>query len=217
MSAEQIIAEPEIPAPGTVAPLLPLALLEAVRAHDRPDELLEDEDLAASLPRRFGLTGVVATQIERYQSELRRGRQVPAEDVADLFRLILRRPDAGLILESAGHLAARRLFERIPRPAASALRILPGRATRAAAKRAAQSMLRRIHINGHRLEVNRDPWTAQLFEPLTMGLDPDGLACNFYAGLIEECFSLYTKERPSVAHPHCTTHGASYCEWSLTD
>jgi len=48
-----------------VAPLLPLVLLESVRAHDRPREVLEDEDLAASLPRRLGLTGVVETQIPR--------------------------------------------------------------------------------------------------------------------------------------------------------
>src|SRR5690606_9092655 len=54
-----------------VDPLLPLALLEAVRTRDKPREVLEDEDLAASLPRRLGLTSVVESQIRRYEEAVR--------------------------------------------------------------------------------------------------------------------------------------------------
>ena len=52
---------------------LPLAILESVRTHDRPAEVLEDEDLTISLPRRLGLTGVIETQIYRYQAAQKAG------------------------------------------------------------------------------------------------------------------------------------------------
>ena len=79
---------------GYVVPVLPLALLEAVRAHDRPDEVLEDENLAVSLPRRLGLSDVVLTQIQRYEADVQSGRRVPLPELIDLLRLVLRRPDA---------------------------------------------------------------------------------------------------------------------------
>src|SRR5690606_19268600 len=90
MSAITKPLEPEPPA-HLIVPFLPLALLEAMRAQDQPHEVLEDEDLAASLPRRFGLTSVVASQIERYREAARKRRGVPVDDVVDLIRLVLRR------------------------------------------------------------------------------------------------------------------------------
>ena len=85
---------------ATIAPALPLALLESIRAHDRPSEVLEDEDLTTSMPRRLGLTDVIDSQIRRYREDGRRG--VPLTEVADLFRLVLRRPDAEAIMRGAG-------------------------------------------------------------------------------------------------------------------
>ena len=74
------------PADATVAPVLPLALLEAIRAHDRPGgELLEDDPLV-QLPRRLGLSDVVETQIRRYREAGRRG--VPPAEVLDLRSLM---------------------------------------------------------------------------------------------------------------------------------
>lgn len=214
MSAVPKTVEPAQPVPNTVVPQLPLAILEAIRAQDRPAEVLEDEDVVASLPRRFGLTGVVANQIERYREDARRGRTIPAEDVADLFRLVLRRPDAHEILHEAGCIAARRYFERMPRPAAATLGILPRAAATAAARRAVGKLLRRLHHPG-RLEVLRAPWRIRLFEPLTTGLDSVGAACNLYGAAIEECFFLYTRSRPRAVHSPCTTLGGDYCEWAL--
>src|SRR5690606_24631288 len=65
---------------ATVTPALPLALLEAMRVHDRPREVLEDEDLTISLPRRLGLTGVIESQIHRYEEARRRKQAVPADE-----------------------------------------------------------------------------------------------------------------------------------------
>lgn len=216
MSAVRNSIAPTQPAPRMVAPLLPLAILEAFRAQDRPAEVLEEEDVVASLPRRFGLTGVVANQIERYREAYRKGRPVPADEVADLFRLALRRPDARQILQEAGHIVARQTFERLPRPAAAALDILPRAARAAAARRAARKLLRRLHHPGH-LEMLRHPWRIRLYEPLAGGLDGVGTACSLYSAAIEECFFLYTRSRPRVTHPHCTTLGDDHCEWALAE
>ena len=40
----------------SVSPVLPLLLLETMRDRDRPEEVLEEEDITLSLPRRIGLS-----------------------------------------------------------------------------------------------------------------------------------------------------------------
>lgn len=215
MSATSKSLGPESPT-QQIVPFLPLALLEALRAQDRPHEVLEDEDLTTSLPRRFGLTGVVASQIERYREAARKGRGVPVDDVVDLIRLVLRRPDAPQILREAGYLAARQYFERIPRTAASALGVLPRATAAAAARRGARKLLQRLHGAGH-LEVVRKPWRIRLFDPVTARLDTPGTPCSFYTAALEECFFLYTRNRPQFTHSNCAALGDDCCEWSLSE
>lgn len=215
MSAITKPLEPEPPA-HLIVPFLPLALLEAMRAQDQPHEVLEDEDLAASLPRRFGLTSVVASQIERYREAARKRRGVPVDDVVDLIRLVLRRQDAHEILREAGHRAARQYFERTPRAAAAVFGILPRATAAAAARRGARKLMQRLHGEGH-LEVVRKPWRIRLFDPVTARLDAPGMPCSFYTAALEECFFLYTRNRPQFTHSHCANLGSAYCEWSLSE
>jgi hypothetical protein len=92
---------------GNVAPAFPLALLESVRSHDRPDEVLEAEDLTVSMSRRLGMTGIIGTQIHRYTEAQRAGRSVRVDEVMGLIRLVLRRPDAAPILHETGQRVAR--------------------------------------------------------------------------------------------------------------
>ncbi|MGH7444100.1 MAG: hypothetical protein ACREKM_04450, partial [Longimicrobiales bacterium] len=120
--------------PGHVLPAFPLALLERVRAHDRPGEVLEDEDLMQSMPRRLGLTGVVFTQIRRYEDAARAGRTVPYAEVISLIQLLLRRADAGAILWETGELMAQRRLERVPGPFVRVVRFLPGAGAGSAAR-----------------------------------------------------------------------------------
>ena len=70
-----------------------LALLASLRDLDTPDdpEALAESDLPLNLRRRLGLSSVVVDQIRRY--EQRKG-DVSAHEVASLFALIGRRPDA---------------------------------------------------------------------------------------------------------------------------
>src|SRR5688500_18887567 len=87
---------------GSVAPAFPLALLESVRSHDRPEEVLEEEDLTVSMSRRLGMTGIIGTQIHRYTEAQRAGRSVQLNAVMGLIRLVLRRSDAEPILHDTG-------------------------------------------------------------------------------------------------------------------
>ena len=91
-SVETEATEPRLK--GSVIAALAVALLEATRSHDRPDEVLEDEDITISMPRRLGLSGVVETQIQRYETAVREGRRLPLDEFVNLLKLVLRRPDA---------------------------------------------------------------------------------------------------------------------------
>src|SRR5688572_13059487 len=79
-----------------------LALLEGLRDLDRPVEVLDDEDVTLTMPRRFGLSGVVDAQIRRYEREARHGRRVPAAEVEDLMRLATRRGDSEELFTRVG-------------------------------------------------------------------------------------------------------------------
>lgn len=196
-----------------VAPLIPLVLLESVRAHDRPREVLEDEDLAASLPRRLGLTGVVESQIRRYDEAVRRARGVPADEVRDLFRLILRRPDAEPILRDAGARVAQRAYKRRTAATVRVLGALPGSAAARAVRRATRWTLRQIAC-GAAVEVQGWPLVARLRGAMTAGLDPEGTACAFYTAVIEELVGSYLRRRPVVEHVRCASRGDEDCAWS---
>src|SRR5687767_11108495 len=134
-------------ASGTVYPILPLSLLEAVRAHDRPAEILEDEDLTVSLPRRLGLTGVVDTQIRQFEQAERSGRSVHLGEVQNLIRLVLKRPDAEAILRDTGHRVALHHFRRVPDGYVKVLRKLPRGLLTGAYRRSARRMLKRVVRN----------------------------------------------------------------------
>lgn len=205
--------EPAQP-PITVAPTLPLALLEAVRSHDRPREVLEDEDLAASLPRRLGLTDVIESQIRQYEEAVRRNRSVPQEQFGDLVRLVLRRPDAETVFRDAGHRVAHRYFQSMPGPALLALRLLPARVGFLAVNRGARRMLRRA-VGAGALEISGRPPVTRITGTPTARFDGSGKACVFYTGALEELIYLYTGQRPLIVHSNCESRGDATCEWQL--
>mgnify|MGYP001331198764 CR=1 FL=1 len=197
-----------------VAPLLPLALLESIRAHDRPREVLEDENLAASLPRRLGLTGVVESQIRRYEEADRKGRSVPLDEVRDLLRLVLRRPDAAPILRDAGTRLAQGHRRRVSSAAVSVFGVLPG-VTAAAARRAARSLLRRIGAS--KVEVSGWPMEVRLRGGIAPGLEEAGTACTLYSAALEELLTPYLRERPALQHHRCQAYGEEWCVWSWVE
>ncbi len=195
--------------------MLPLALLEALRDHDLPSEVLEDENFRESLPRRLGLSDVVFLQIRRFEEEVRRGRSVPLSEATDLMRLVLRRPDAAMVLREAGSTIATRHFTRHRRPAATTVRGhgLPGPAVFIAIRRAARRLLRRLLGADHVQEVGR-PLTARIRNPFAEPGDDD-TACILFSSILEQLVRLYTQGHRSVIHGRCETRGDDACEWTL--
>jgi hypothetical protein len=198
---------------GSVAAAFPLALLESVRAHDRPGEILEDEDLSVSLPRRLGLTGVFDTQIRRYTTASQSGRPVPLSEALGLFRLVMRRPDAEPILRETGQRIARWRFRRTPGLWQGLLHRGPHRLALRSARRAAVAALRSLHA-GTSIEAAK-PFSVKVTECVTTRLEESGPACTMFTGMMEELLLLYTGKHHRVLHSRCTGHGAATCEWTL--
>ena len=192
---------------------LPLAILESVRQHDRPSEVLEDEDLSASLPRRLGLTGVVESQIHRYRIARKRRERVPAEDVANLLRLVLRRPDAEAIIREAGREVARHHGREPLYRLAGAARLLPDAVSSRIAKRSVRRLMNRIG-GGAPLKVTRNPIRVTLDDPVT-ARDAVGLACVLYSAAIEEAVQHATGRRANVQHIECEARGDANCVWQV--
>ncbi len=190
---------------------LPLAILESVRIHDRPAEVLEDEDLTASLPRRLGLTGVVDSQIRRYEAARRSGERVSRDDVANLLRLVLRRPDAEPILRHAGQTLAGEHGRR----AARLGRVLPGGLGDLVARRVIRRLMRRIS-GGSRVRVMRNPLRVELTDPITAG-DRYGVACTLYSAAIAAAYARVTGRELDVRHTGCAALGTAEgkCVWEV--
>ncbi|MFO7893479.1 MAG: hypothetical protein R6U63_07095 [Longimicrobiales bacterium] len=193
---------------------LPLAVLESVRTHDRPTEVLEEEDLASSLPRRLGLTGVVESQIHRYKVARRRRERIPRDDVADLLRLVMRRPDAAAILVEAGRELARHHGRKFLYRAAGLARILPDAISTRIAKRTIRRLMRRL-TGGATVQVTRKPLRVTAHETVTARADDSGTACTLYAAAIEEAAQHALGRRPSVQHIACEAFGAEHCVWEI--
>lgn len=194
---------------------LPLAVLESVRSHDRPTEVLEEEDLAASLPRRLGLTGVVESQIHRYRLARRRRERIPSDDVADLLRLVLRRPDAEAILQAAGRELARHHGRKLLYRVAGLARILPSAISTRIAQRSVRRLMRRLG-GSSALRITRDPLRVHVTDAVTARADETGTACVLYSAAIEEAAQHALGRRPSVAHVECEARGDEACVWEAT-
>jgi predicted hydrocarbon binding protein len=193
---------------------LPLAILESIRQHDRPAEVLEDEDLSISLPRRLGLTGVVDTQIHRYRDAQRRRERVSAEQVADLLRLVLRRPDSEPILREAGYAIARHHITKPLYRIAAIGRFLPGNMGMRVAQRSLRRLLRRIG-GGAPVRITRNPFRVELDGPVTARVDRWAIACILYSAAIEHAVHHATGKTLHVEHVACEARGDDGCVWTV--
>lgn len=199
---------------GSITPLLPLLLLETLRDRDRPDEVLEDEDLSVSLPRRLGLSDVVMVQIRRFQEEVRTRRAQTTAQVIDLIRLVVRRPDAAEVFADAGRRLANHAWSQRSATMRGALRFMPNPVPRAAARRAARRMFRQIVGDGQ-LSVGRWPVEVRIRDSVTSRADPTGAACSLYSGAFVAIMELHTRKRYRVLHRECAAHGAEVCVWNV--
>lgn len=195
----------------TIAPALPLALLEAVRSHDRPGEVLEDEDLVLSMPRRLGLTPVIYSQIRKYETAFSSNKRVPLGEVLDLVRLVLRRPDALTIMDETGRRVTQLQLGRRFSPVRSLRRIMPRAVVFASARRAARRLLRAI-AGGGAVRITGKPLAVRIQGGPTGELDTS--ACQLYTGALEELITMYTGTTHAVTHVTCAARGEATCEWA---
>ena len=199
---------------GEVAAVLPLAILESVRSHDRPEEVLEDENLTASLPRRLGLSDVIHSQIRRYEEARRKGRPVPARELEDLIKLVIRRPDAEEVLDESGRGVVYRYLEGFGDRRARVARLMPRPLARRAFLRRAGMLTRRIAA-GAEPHVAGGPLRITLARSITAEVDPGGVACSLYASAFRALGERYLKTELRVEHTRCEARGDEVCEWTV--
>jgi predicted hydrocarbon binding protein len=185
-----------------------------MRDRDRPGEVLEDEDISVSMPRRLGLSEVVRRQIQHFQTEVRQRRTQRPAQVEDLIRLVVRRPDAEEIFAEAGERVARHAWQQRAGSFRRSVRFMPGPIARIVAQRAARRLFRQLS-GGSKLTVNRWPAELRIRDPLTARADPVGGACAFYGGAYAEVLREYTGREYRILHPECETRGGSTCSGTV--
>ena len=198
----------------SITPVFPLLLLETMRDRDRPTEVLEDEDVSVSMPRRLGLSEVVRRQIQHFQEEVRQRRLQRPPQVEDLIRLVVRRPDAEEIFAAAGQRVAQHVWGQRSSAFRRAIRFMPGPLARISAQRAARRLFRQL-AGGSRVTVNRWPAELKVRDSLTARADPVGVACAFYGGAYAEVLREYTGREYRILHPECETKNGSICVWNV--
>ena len=194
----------------TTPAILPLALLEAVQNIDTPPDdglgALEHE-LAA---KRLGLSPTVAAQVARYRERANDGGELPEEEAMAVFRLVGRRPDAGLVFADAGRRAARYAARRAGWTARAA-GALPGRLGARLALRSAGSLAQRwllIDLGGE-AGVPR----AECGDSLGLQAREDGMGCQFYSSALAELLRLVAGFEGAMVHEACRSRGDRSCRW----
>lgn len=208
MSSESRRDEKDV-APLGVRPLVGLALLEAVRDSDLPSETFEDEDLAYTMPRRFGVNRVMSVQIRQYQEAVRRRQRMSDDELVSLVRLVTRRPDSEEIFRLAG--------ERLGGEGGSGpgwYRIVPERLRR---RRAARNVRRRIrNLFGRPFgPVAATPLTLESDLDLLVRGDPGGEACLLMGELLRTIAERHLTQAAEVLHVECQVRGGPRCRWEV--
>ncbi|GLC24392.1 hypothetical protein [Roseisolibacter agri] len=193
--------------------LLPLSLLEGVRAVDRPIEDPETEFVAELRNKRLGLSDTVLAQIRRYAEAVRRGQRTTTDEVVALARLIDRRPDAEVVFREAGRYLAERAYRTIGGTARRGVRALPRFMARPLAARQARRIARRYL--GGRVERAGSALVLEVPRPLTLDGTSDGAGCAFYEAGFGELLRLLVGRADAVAHEQCSARGEGRCRWRI--
>ena len=186
-----------------------LSLLEALRSVDSPGEMLENEVVARTIPRRFGLSEVVERQIELYREYSRQGRKLSDEELADFTRLVKKRPDAAKVFFEMGirlaeeHMPGRKWW--LPRVARF---LLVRRATRRTLRKLFGQRVGGFVSGAFSLEVSVSPLVQ---------LDPAGDACSLVTGFCQRAVAKGVGGDLTVVKQSCETRGDRSCRWSLKE
>lgn len=193
-----------------VAPVVGLIILESLRDQDLPSEFLEDDSPAGTMPRRLGLSDVVLRQIAFYQKAVKQRARMTDEQVADLIRLVVRRPDAAQVFLHAGLRLSSRVGQGLI-PGALAPRNLSFHL----ARRAAASELKRIfgrEMGG----FAQAPFALEGRGLLFSETDRTGQACHLLTGFCQGVVSRRMGADHQIVHSQCQAIGDPLCRWTVT-
>ena len=195
----------------TVAALIPLSLLEALRNLDTPVEDGLDELAEEIVVRRLGLSPTVAAQIQRYRQTAERGGTVDLDEVVSVIRLVGRRPDAPLVFADAGRRAARYAARTQGRSSRTLARMSPRGMARRITLRSVARLARTI-FDG---ELNSRPPLVEfkMVAPLSIVALPGGEACLFYGSAYLELLRGLTGFEGALLHESCRSRGDGACFW----
>ncbi len=186
-----------------------LALLEVIRTRDLPTEVLASEDPTQTMPRRLGLSEAVEHQIRRYREEVRHRGRISDDQARDLFRLVLRRPDAEEVFYQVGELLAGKDV-----PGKGVKRFYPRKALLALARRQVRRRLRSLF--GRELGgFAHGPFTLEARGHFLLDMDPGGDACALVAGLSATILSRYLRRPVGVSHASCQALKGELCRWTV--
>jgi hypothetical protein len=182
-----------------------LAVLEAVRRLDQQGpEGIEDY-------RKLGASSTVSAQIQRYRELVRVGGTIEASEVAQLFRLVGRRPDASLVFCDAGRGAAREALRRTPRRVRLLRGFVPGAARRRlgifAASRIAASVF------GVVLSAHAERGLVAAGQTPSVIVDSEGVGCVFFGAALAEVLRSHIDFDGAMLHDSCRARGDEACTW----
>jgi hypothetical protein len=202
-----------MPESSSVHAIIPLSLLEAIRNLDTPVEDGLEELAGEMVSKRLGLSPTVAAQIARYQDMVRKDSHVTLEEATSVFRLVDRRPDAGLVFADGGRRAARHALRSGRFPGKSPTGNL-GMVARAMGLRRAAGVARRIF--SAELKMKGPVAVAEVTSPLSAEVAQSGKGCGFYGAAFGELIRYQVGFEGVMLHERCRSRGDSGCQWRGT-
>lgn len=193
-------------AKAQIAADVALAIFEALQHRDRPDEVLKDEDVHRTMPRRLGLSNVIGQQVRLQREHVKSGHKFTVDELADFMKLALRRPDSReIFFDTGARLVAKKSFAR---------RLLPRSLRYFVAKR---RILRRLdQLFARRLGgFLSGPFNFETSASPFVQIDPTGVACHLISGLCQQALRDVVDPTLVVTLVACETKGDPSCRWTL--
>lgn len=217
--SSDVPSRPRTPVSSAAPPLpplearLPLALLEAVKAIDTPENDWDLELLEELRTKRLGLSATVQQQIRRYAEAVRMRQPVSGEEVAQLTRLIGRRPDADLAFREAGRRWARGVMDTLSPLRRRAAHRLPGWMARPVAL----GLLRGVGSGALGGRVQRQGSALLLEVAAPVAVDPGAAPspCALYEAAFREALRDLAAVEGAVEHVQCRARGDRACQWRV--
>ena len=192
-------------------PIIALSVLEAVRASDSAKA---DPPDAGQEAIKLGRTTSVAAEIERYSSMVRRRETVAGEELAALFTLVSRRPDADSVFGEAGRRAGQHAAKKTPR----FLRILHRGLPSGMRERLGRRLIRGAAARVFDLDLGLHGDGAVALDGCGAHKVPGewGRPCGVYGSGLAELSRIFTTFEGAYFRNSCRARGSVSCRWSTT-